>query len=120
MLEQQTDASFETLVHDADDFREAIGREIERALGRVDETSPRASSSRAALHRMAATLPEVGIAHLMRLSALDTAMNGAIMATIRATLDVLGDPPLLYLEDAGTMLAMFDELIAAVNRRRLN
>jgi hypothetical protein len=120
MLDQQAGPSFEQMVHDGDDFRERISREIERAIGRVDETSPRAASSRAALHRMAATLPEVSIFHMMRLSVLDQAMNGAIMSTIRATLDMLGDPPLLDIADAGTMLAIFDGLIADLHRARLN
>lgn len=110
--------SFEQLVHSADDLRERISREIEHAIGRVDATSPRAVSSRAALHRLAATLPEVSTVRLMKLAAVDHTTHGAVMIMVKATLDVIG--PGFDVPDAAAMLGIFDGLIAETEKRRLH
>lgn len=121
MIETQTAPSFEQLIRSADVFRECISREIELAVGRLDASSPRTAPARAALHRIAATLPEVSLPHLMRLAALDNALKGAALCTIKAALDLMDAPEMQeIIRDARDLLAILDPLIAEINNRRLN
>lgn len=121
MLNNHHPDQINQLLMDADDLRERIEIEVERAIADVDQTSTDAEQCRAMLRQIRTTLPEVSLPLLMKVAALDATMKGAITSTISATLGVVGPAPWkLPLGSASEVLEMFTPMIASLQNQKLN
>lgn len=121
MMLDRTTPTIEQLLDDADVFRRRIEIEIEHVIADVDPASPCAADCRAMLREIMATLPECSLTHLMKVAVLDAAMNGACVATIKATLRVIGPAPsMLPVASASEVLEIFSPMIADLQRGQLH
>lgn len=110
-LIDQSGQSFEQLCGKSDAFRDEIRRTIEAG---IDAAIPGAEDHRRRLKRIAFTLDDVSTVKLVALALLNDEMGGGLIDRISFALM----PGMVeHIDDAAALVALYDDDIAALDRK---
>jgi hypothetical protein len=119
-----TDTEVREQIDRADRFVEELRAAINETMAAVDPASPCASEARRGLARISATLCEADYVMMSNLSVLDLAMKNRIgtglLPIIELHLRAVGGGPTHNYENATEFLRMFEPVVDAVRKRRIN
>ena len=118
-----TDAEVTEQISRADAFRESLRAAVDEARADLDPHSACIDQARAGLARIAATLDQADNILIANLSNIDAAMKKhgtGLMPVIEMHLRAVGCGPELDYESAVALLAVFQPVIDAVLKRKVN
>lgn len=119
-----TDREITATVERTDAFIATLRTAVDEAEDSLDPHSPGIDEARAGLKRIAATLDDVPYVTFVNLATLDEAMTkrtgSGVMRVLELQLRVVGAGPELDYENAAALLAVFEPVIAAALKRKVN